>query len=152
MECLEWAQFFPHPREKIYETFSDVRNLNLFLPPFASLELHSPAHVALVPGTLFDYDLRLHGIPVAWRTLVEEVEEGRRFVDSQVWGPYRHFRHTHEFYEVEGGTVMVDRVEYAVPGGPLAGLVNALYVRGALQTIFNHRKQASAKILWESRV
>ncbi len=38
-------------------------------------------------GTLIEYRLRLHGLPVDWLTRIEEWEPGRRFVDSSSPGP-----------------------------------------------------------------
>ena len=149
IETLEWVQFFPRPCQEIYSFFSNVDNLNRLLPSFARLKFlfPGPPPARLVPGQLFDYQLCLHGLEVNWRTRIEEVEEGRRFTDVQVRGPYRLFRHIHDYYPVEGGTVMADRVEYAVPGGPLATIVNRLYVREALIEIFTHRQRTSAAIL-----
>jgi ligand-binding SRPBCC domain-containing protein len=146
VHSLDWTQYFARPVEDIRSFFSDVRNLNRLLPSSTRLELLSHAHTRLVPGMLFDYRLWLHGVPVEWRTVIEEVGEWG-FSDSQVKGPYSFFRHTHIFQPASGGTLMLDRTEYAVPGGPLEGLVNSLYVRGALLDIFASRRAASAKIL-----
>ena len=48
------------------------------------------------------------------------------FVDEQVKGPFRRFRHVHEFTEDSGGTVMVDRIEFEAPLGPIGRLVEKL--------------------------
>ena len=71
---------------------------------------------------------------------------GRRsafFTDEQRKGPFKRWRHTHHFEEVPGGgTRCTDHVEYAVPGGPLAGIANALVVRGQLDKMFEYRRDA----------
>ena len=71
---------------------------------------------------------------------------GRRsafFVDEQRRGPFKAWRHTHSFAEAPGGgTLCRDHVEYEVPGGPLSGLANALVVRGQLDKMFAHRREA----------
>ncbi len=42
------------------------------------------------------------------------------FVDEQVAGPFRHWRHAHHFEpDGNGGTVMRDVVDFAAPLGPL---------------------------------
>lgn len=37
------------------------------------------------------------------------------FVDEQIQGPFRSFRHRHDFHEVEGGTLMTDRLDLQSP-------------------------------------
>jgi ligand-binding SRPBCC domain-containing protein len=57
-----------------------------------------------------------------------------------VRGPYRRWHHTHEFIEAEGGTLMRDTVEYAIPYGPLGRLAHALLVKRWLRRIFDYRR------------
>ncbi|GAA3886049.1 hypothetical protein GCM10022243_58570 [Saccharothrix violaceirubra] len=46
------------------------------------------------------------------------------FVDEQVSGPFRRWRHEHRFAsDGDGGTVMHDLVDFAAPLGPLGRLV-----------------------------
>ena len=70
-------------------------------------------------GALIEYRLALHRVPVRWLTRIEEWEPGRSFVDAQIRGPYRLWHHTHTFEPAAGGTLMRDRVRYALPLGPL---------------------------------
>jgi ligand-binding SRPBCC domain-containing protein len=51
------------------------------------------------------------------------------------------WRHTHSFTPVDGGTVMTDVVEYALPFGPLGALAHRLHVARELRSIFDHRAQ-----------
>jgi ligand-binding SRPBCC domain-containing protein len=99
-------------------------------------------------GTLIDYRLRLHGVPVRWRTRIEAWEPPERFVDVQVRGPYALWEHTHTF-EPDGAHAVVirDRVRYALPFGPLGRLAHALFVRRDLERIFDHRRRAVAYAL-----
>jgi len=77
-------------------------------------------------GALIDYRIRLRGIPLRWRTRIDVWEPPHRFVDDQIKGPYRRWRHEHSFEPRDNGTLCLDRVQYAVPGGPL---VDRLFVR-----------------------
>jgi len=91
------------------------------------------------PGTRIEYRLRLHGIPLRWRSRISDWDPPRRFVDVQERGPYRLWRHEHVFERREGGTLVRDRVEYAVPGG---WVVDRLFVRRDLARIFEYRSRA----------
>lgn len=57
------------------------------------------------------------GVPLRMTSRITEMDAPHYFVDEQVRGPFRSFRHVHEFSENAGGTVMVDRVEFAAPFG-----------------------------------
>ena len=43
--------------------------------------------IPMAPGTMIEYRLRLHGVPLRWLTRIDEWERDRRFVDRQVRGP-----------------------------------------------------------------
>jgi ligand-binding SRPBCC domain-containing protein len=136
---LERETIVPRPRTEVFAFFSDAANLERITPPFLRFRITTPQPLDIREGTLIDYRLSLFGIPFGWRTLIEEYEPEERFVDRQLKGPYRLWRHTHEFSDVPGGTRMVDRVEYAIPLGPLGGLARALFVRRMLDRIFDFR-------------
>ncbi|MFG1683203.1 cyclase [Nonomuraea sp. NPDC049269] len=57
------------------------------------------------------------------------------FVDEQVDGPFRHWRHAHTFESTHDGdsgieaTLMKDIVDFAAPAGPLGTAVDALVLR-----------------------
>ena len=63
------------------------------------------------------------------------------FVDEQVRGPFRSFRHVHEFREDAGRTVMVDRIEFAAPFGPLGRLAEKLILTRYLRKLIEHRNR-----------
>ena len=90
-------------------------------------------------GTLIDYRIRLRGVPMRWRTLIEEWGPGTRFVDRQLTGPYRYWRHEHVFSAVASGTEIRDAVDYELPLGPLGNVLHRAFVRSELQHIFDFR-------------
>jgi len=62
-------------------------------------------------------------------------------------GPYRVWHHTHAF-EVRGaGTLMRDRVRYALPFGALGEIAHTLLVRRDLERIFDFRRDAVGALL-----
>ena len=88
-----------------------------------------------------------HGLSLHWRTHIELFEPENRFVDTQQEGPYRYWRHLHEFEEVDEGTLMRDVVDYELPLGPLGTVAHALFVRGLLERICSYRRQVVMEIL-----
>lgn len=144
---LDQQQLVRRPLSEVFGFFSDPKNLERLTPPFLGFRIVTPTPIAMEPGALIDYRISLRGIPLRWRTLIESYEPGRSFVDVQLKGPYRLWRHTHEFEETAEGTQVRDHVEYALPLGPLGQLAHALIVKRDLEQIFAYRRQAIATLL-----
>jgi ligand-binding SRPBCC domain-containing protein len=125
-------------QEKVFEFFSDPHNLDRLTPAWLHFEILTPAAVKIEQGSLLDYRLRMHGIPIRWQSEIAVWHPPQHFVDRQTKGPYSLWVHEHTFEDHDGGTVIGDNVEYAVPGG---SLVQKLLVAPDLERIFKYRHQ-----------
>ena len=93
-------------------------------------------------GMVIDYKVApLFDISVHWRTEIVQVEEGRSFTDLQVSGPYKLWRHFHEFIPNDAGVMIKDTVDYELPLGIVGGLAHAFIVKRKLNFIFNYRHE-----------
>lgn len=145
VHILQREQRVELPVERAFEFYADALNLEAITPPWLGFEVTTPAPIEMRAGTLLDYRLKLHRLPVRWRTRIELWERPRRFVDVQLSGPYSLWEHTHEFEPVgEGATLLRDRVRYALPLGPLGELAHRLFVRRDVERIFDFRREAVA--------
>ncbi len=144
---LEREQIVRRPVEEVFAFFAHARNLQAITPEWLRFEVLTPEPVAMAAGTLIDYRLRLHGVPLRWTSLIEEWEPGRRFVDRQLRGPYRLWHHTHEFLPHADGTIVSDRVRYQAPLGPIGTLAERLFIRRDLARVFDHRHDAVTRLL-----
>ena len=72
--------------------FADALNLEAITPPWLHFKVMTPQPIAMGPGTLIEYRLRLHSIPLRWLARIEFWEPGRGFADIQLRGPYRLWR------------------------------------------------------------
>jgi len=127
--------------------FADAFNLEAITPPWLRFRIVTPGPKRMGPGTLIEYRLSLHRIPIRWLTRIELWEPGVRFVDVQVRGPYRSWQHIHAFEARDDGTLVRDTVRYAVPLGPLGRLADAAFVRRDLERIFDFRQAEVARRL-----
>jgi ligand-binding SRPBCC domain-containing protein len=139
MYVLEREVSLPAARARVFPFFADARNLERLTPPTLRFEIATPGPIQMGQGAIIDYRLRISGIVVRWRTLIELWQPPFRFIDVQVKGPYAVWRHTHSFDETREGTLMRDRVEYALPFGPLGALAHRLFVARRLDDIFSFR-------------
>ena len=135
---LQTELWLPRPRDEVFAFFADARNLEALTPPWLNFEVLTPAPIAMRPGTLIDYRIRVHGLPIRWRTEIAEWDPPHQFVDRQLRGPYTLWHHTHTFEERDGGTLCLDHVRYCPRGG---ALVNWLFVRRDVERIFQYRQQ-----------
>lgn len=130
--------WLPRPVAEIFPFFADAANLEKITPPWLNFHVVTPTPIAIRPGALIDYRIKVHGIPVTWRTEIVEWDPPHRFVDVQLKGPYRLWHHTHTFTEKDGGTLCNDDVRYYPIGG---WLIHTLFVKRDVRTIFDYRRQ-----------
>jgi ligand-binding SRPBCC domain-containing protein len=148
IHVLERSQRVEVPVEQAFDFYVDALNLEPMTPPWLHFEVTTPGELRLRQGTLLDYKLRLHGVPVRWQTRIEAWEPPLRFVDIQLKGPYSLWEHTHLFEkDGETATIIHDRVRYAIPLGPLGALAHLLFVRRDLRRIFDYRRDAVSERL-----
>jgi ligand-binding SRPBCC domain-containing protein len=131
----------PQSLTVVFDFFSRAENLERITPPWMRFRILTPPPITMKEGTTIDYALRVRGIPLRWLTEIERWNPPNEFIDVQAKGPYQLWRHTHRFSEVEGGTSIVDIVQYALPFGPLGRLVHRLQVARDLAKIFDYRAQ-----------
>jgi ligand-binding SRPBCC domain-containing protein len=143
---LEREQFIARSLGEVFEFFAHARNLERITPPWLRFEVLTPEPIEMREGTRIDYRLRLHGIPLRWVLRIEMWEQERAFVDRQVRGPYALWHHLHEFESRDGGTLVRDRVRYALPLGRV-GAIGLPLVRRDLDRIFAFRHAAVEQIL-----
>lgn len=136
---FETELWLPVPREKVFPFFADAHNLQVITPPWLHFHVLTPGEIPMHIGAIIDYQLRIRGLPIRWRTEITGWNPPHSFIDEQRRGPYRLWRHTHTFTEKDNGTLCHDRVEYAVLGG---ALINKLFVRRDVETIFAYRSRA----------
>lgn len=129
--------------KKTFAFFSDAANLEQLTPPWINFSIRTPLPVAMREGALIDYEIVLHGLPLPWRTRIDSWEPGVCFVDRQIAGPYRWWRHEHRFEAAAEGTRVIDEVEFV----PRAAFVTSALVRRDVGRIFAFRQRSLSSLL-----
>jgi ligand-binding SRPBCC domain-containing protein len=132
----------PTALEEVFDFFSEAKNLEKLTPSWLRFEILTEGPIDMAVGTVIDYRIRWRGFPLRWRTEIEVWEPPHRFVDLQIRGPYRLWRHEHLFVEQDDGTAVIDRVDYAPIGGALA---QRLVVARDVERIFAYRHAMLAR-------
>ena len=140
-EELYAEQWIPLSVEKLFPFFADEKNLETLTPPMLHFHVLGKSTPTMQAGTLIDYKLRIHGIPVRWQSRIDEWQPNEYFVDTQVRGPYSYWHHTHRFMPKDGGTLATDHVLYRVPGWIVGRIFILPFVRRDIQNIFEYRRK-----------
>lgn len=121
--------------------FSSSKNLSKITPKEMNfVVLTNLSDDEIYPGMEIDYTVSpLLGIPMKWKTLITHVEFQKSFTDFQKKGPYKYWKHFHEFVPNEKGVLMKDTVNYELPMGILGSIAHRLFVKKKLEDIFNYR-------------
>jgi len=137
---IRLEQLVPRPIDVVFDFFSRASNLAILTPPWLDFRMVG-APEQLEAGSLIDYKLCIHKIPVRWTTQITEWEPPRRFVDIELSGPLALWHHEHVFVPDPNGTIMQDTVCYALPFGLLGQIANRLLVARDLEDLFDFRAQ-----------
>jgi ligand-binding SRPBCC domain-containing protein len=135
--------WLPLPPKHVFPFFADALNLETMTPPWLHFKVLTPAPTELREGTMIDYKLMIHGLPVKWRTRIRAWQPPHFFVDEQLRGPYRLWIHKHTFDPFNGGTLVRDLVNYAVP---FDFAVHGWFVRPNIEDIFQYRSDQLRKL------
>lgn len=138
-------QYIDAPIEKVFTFFSEANNLEKITPPFLNFKIKSVSTPQIQEGTLIQYSLLVHKIPLRWLTEIIDWQPPYQFVDQQLKGPYRLWHHTHQFKKMGLGTLMSDRVRYQLPVPALTGLAVRSFVESDIQKIFDYRRKVIAQ-------
>ncbi|MFC4307315.1 SRPBCC family protein [Cohnella boryungensis] len=80
-------------------------------------------------------------------SVVTEYNEPYSFTDEMESGAFKRLRHTHEFEESGGGTIMRDTLAFQAPFGLLGRLAEKLVLRRYMTRFLEHRNNELKKII-----
>lgn len=135
------------PREEVFAFFSEPANLEAITPPWMGFRIVGQSTPEIEEGTELTYRLRIRGLPVTWRSRIDEWRPNQRFVDVQLQGPYAVWHHTHTFRDDAGGTLIGDRVRYRLPLGRLGHWIAGRLVASDVRKIFEYREAKTLELL-----
>lgn len=167
IQRVRFEQWIPVPLDRVFRFFSDPANLPGLMPPELAAEIRSverapppgeeegrPSSASAGVGTQITLSVRLlPPLPLraSWVARIVEFEPGSHFTDVQVKGPFRHWRHRHEFEAARraeaDGTIVRDDLEYDVGFGRLGDAVARGFVAGRLRHTFQERQRRLEELL-----
>jgi ligand-binding SRPBCC domain-containing protein len=144
MRFLYRSRFRCSP-EELFRFHERPDALQLLTPPWAGVKVLSAApslHVGAEARLLVPI---IPPFRVQWHARHVDYEPPHRFVDEQVAGPFKRWRHEHRIEPVPGGAELIDQVDYEPPLGPVGKLGGRLVIPVMLKRMFAYRHAVTKK-------
>jgi ligand-binding SRPBCC domain-containing protein len=138
---LERKQLVSMPLETVFDFFSHPENLAKLTPDELAFKILTPLPIEMKEGALIDYTINITGFSMRWTTMITHYDPPHEFIDQQLKGPYSFWHHTHTFEETSAGTLIKDKVIYALPLGILGRIAHGLFIKKHLNKIFDYRSK-----------
>lgn len=141
MHTLCYSQKLPLSIEECWNFFSCPKNLKIITPEYLGFEILNDQDVTIYAGQIIHYTVKpIWNIPVEWVTEITHIQKPHYFIDEQRIGPYKLWHHEHRFEAIPNGVAMHDTVYYQLFFGCIGRGLNALWIKKAVEAIFQYRK------------
>lgn len=167
---FEAQQTVPFAPELVFAFFANPENLPrlmprwqkariqeaAFAPPPAPPKGSAPVRLGIVAGSGTRLVITFRPIPLLplrfpWEAFIEDFRWFEGFCDTQGQGPFAYWRHCHSIapVQVDGrpGTMITDRVEYALPLAPITHRFDRWLLRPQMASIFRYRQKRTLELL-----
>lgn len=125
--------------EEVFAWHERPGALDRLIPPWESVSVEERA-AGVRNGDCVVLLNKIGPMPVRWVAEHYDYQKNLQFRDRQTIGPFAYWDHLHAFRsDGDSATIMSDRVEYQLPGGPVGRLLGGGFVREKLDKMFDYR-------------
>lgn len=135
-----------HPLDAVFDFFSITRNHEKMSAGQLGL-VFTDAPERFEQGARLEFQIQgLGQIQKAIHQIVE-FERPHRYLEEQIKGPMKAWRHEHLFVVENGRTVVIDQIDFEPPGGLLGFLATESRILESLEEGFYSRNQTLKRLL-----
>ena len=131
--------------EQLFQFHERPDALSLLTPPGAGVKVISAAPNLKVGAEAVLSVPLLGPIRKRWHARHTVYQPPHLFVDEQISGPFRKWRHEHQIRKTASGAELTDQVEYELPFGILGRLAAGWMIRRQLESMFRFRHEVTRK-------
>lgn len=147
MAVFETSLVLNAPLERVFDFAIRPENIARISPPVLGLRFVNPPDEYKL-GSKFEFKVQAWGTVQTSHFEIVEFDRPNLFVEIQLKGPMKSWRHEHRFASnAEGHTVVSNRIEFAPPGGLVGMLVTESKILDSMEDGFFHRHQQLKKLL-----
>lgn len=143
MLSFEYSTLIQAPLDKVWEFHERPDALNLLSPPGTVIVSRKGK---LETGARVEFRAPLIGpFRVRWLALHVDCVAPQYFVDEQIRGPFRYWRHEHRFAAESGGTRLTDSIRFSLPLAPVSEWLAGWAVKMRLKAMFVRRHEITRR-------
>jgi ligand-binding SRPBCC domain-containing protein len=134
-------------REALFLFHESPEALTKLIPPWEKM---TPVVLpgSLQPGSRVVLNGKLGIFPVQWVAIHTEYDPPNLFADRQESGPFAYWHHRHHFIDDgQGGSLLKDEIEYALPLGAFGQFLLGWLIRRKLEAMFEYRHDKTRSIV-----
>lgn len=141
---FEAEVFIPAPPSAVFAFHQSPFNIPKITGAFPRLEVRRAEPVAH-PGGTFDLLIDLGLFSLLWKGRWIEVQQDTLLADTTDLSPFEYFRHEHYFMAIDGGTQMVDRLQFSLGGSWLDRSLEIAALAAVLPAAFRDRQKRTVQ-------
>ena len=116
MPVFETRAVMPVPVEELFAYHARPGAFERLAPPWQKLDIIEQTG-GMQDGGRVVFDAHFGPVKKRWVAEMSEYREGAQFVDTQVEGPFAHWRHTHRFVAIDDSEQPAGRPRRVRPAG-----------------------------------
>ena len=132
--------------EELFEFHMDAKKLAAISPPWPPFRVISETKRA-EPGDLQVFRLGTGPVATTWEARVTRVVRGRLLEDIQESGPFRSWRHQHQFLADGDHAILADVVEFRLLPTVVGEFLEYCFVRPPMWAMFAYRHWKTKRLL-----
>ncbi len=146
MARIEQSVLIKTSIERAFHFHDDTNNLLKITPQNVKVSFETRGE----PGLGQEVLLRVQQFglfTMNWHVKITEYKPPYQMTDIQVSGPFRSWKQTRQFRDINGECELTDIVEYEPPFGILGRIADSLFIRRQVANMFAYRQQATKRLL-----
>lgn len=145
MQVFEQTSVIQAPVERVFGFHEEPDAFERLTPPWQPVKILS-RQGGIRDGGEAVLELPLGPFRLHWIAEHSGYERNRLFIDRQVKGPFRYWRHQHRFADLGNGqTRLTDHIEFSLPGGAIADFFGGWLARLQLRKLFRYRHEVTRR-------
>ncbi len=146
MPAFVYSSWIPALVEALFAFHERPDALQRLIPPWSKVKVLERTG-GLQVGALVRLKIPAGPFGMEWLAVHTAYERNRFFEDIQERGPFRTWKHRHEFAEEDDGTRLTGRIEFSLPLAPVTDWLASWLVRIRLRSMFAYRRRATKSAL-----
>jgi ligand-binding SRPBCC domain-containing protein len=139
MTILEFSTEINATQKELFDFHTNFKNVAIVTPPVFKVRFVTIPD-SMAEGSEMTIEIKQFGLWMPWDVKVEKLIQNSLMVDYQSGrGPFKYWKHEHQFTERNNKTILKDRIEYQLPFGILGLLIDVIVMRFVQKMVFAYR-------------